>query len=59
MQRIVILGNSSSGKPTLARELGTRLGLPTIHLDSLFLQPDWFKPDAGAFRACVREANAT
>jgi len=56
MQRIVILGNAGSGKSTLARALGQQLGLPVIHLDSLFWQPGWKEPDAEAFRAQVREA---
>jgi adenylate kinase family enzyme len=56
VQRIVIVGNAGSGKSTLARILGRRLGLPTTHLDALFWQAGWVKPDAEVFRARVREA---
>ncbi|VVP60929.1 hypothetical protein [Pseudomonas fluorescens] len=56
MQRIVILGNAGSGKSTLA--LGMRLGLPVVHLDTLFWEPDWVEPDAEQFRARVSEAVA-
>jgi adenylate kinase family enzyme len=41
MQRILIIGSGGAGKSTLARELGTILGLPVIHLDAHFWQPGW------------------
>ena len=41
--RIVVLGPTNSGKPTLAEALGMRLGVPAIHLDQLRHMPgtDW------------------
>ena len=40
MNRIAIIGCSGGGKSTLARSLGARLGLPIIHLDTIFGGPD-------------------
>jgi adenylate kinase family enzyme len=42
MQRIVIIGNSGSGKSYLTRQLGARLSLPPIHLDEWFWEPGGF-----------------
>lgn len=41
MKRILVLGSSGAGKSTFARELGERLGIETIHLDSHYWQPYW------------------
>ncbi|AKR55583.1 ATPase AAA [Youhaiella tibetensis] len=38
-QRILIFGNGGSGKTSLARALGQKLGLPIIHLDDLRWEP--------------------
>jgi adenylate kinase family enzyme len=41
VNRISIVGNSGSGKSTMARALGARLGVPVLELDSLFHQAEW------------------
>ena len=41
MKRILVLGSSGSGKSTFARQLGEKLGIDVIHLDSHYWQPDW------------------
>ncbi|RYD21836.1 MAG: hypothetical protein EOP88_09970 [Verrucomicrobiaceae bacterium] len=42
MKRIVIIGNSGSGKTFLARALAVGSGIPVIHLDEIFWQPGGF-----------------
>ncbi|HLI64847.1 MAG TPA: hypothetical protein VKU90_00665 [Caulobacteraceae bacterium] len=58
MRRIVILGCSGGGKSTLARALGERLGLPVVHIDALFWEPNWAEPDNDSFRARLTAAIA-
>ncbi len=42
MERIVIIGNSGSGKSYLARRLSDYFGYPLVHLDALFWEPGGF-----------------
>jgi adenylate kinase family enzyme len=56
MRRIVILGNSGTGKSTLADRLGRKLNLPVIHLDALCWEPGWKRLPHDVFRARIAEA---
>jgi adenylate kinase family enzyme len=56
MQRVLIVGNSGSGKSNLARALGARLATPVIHLDALFWQPGWVESETEPFHSRVAEA---
>ncbi len=58
MQRVVILGCSGTGKSTLARQIGVKLGLPVVHLDSLFWEPGWVEAQTPVFRERVMAALA-
>ncbi len=40
-RRIHVIGNSSSGKSTLALRLSKRLGTPFVELDALNWEPNW------------------
>lgn len=41
MNRIVVLGPSGTGKTTICRILGEKLGLKVLHLDSVYWKKDW------------------
>ena len=41
-QRTVIIGNSGSGKTWLSGQLGSRFGVPIVHLDEIFWLPGGF-----------------
>jgi adenylate kinase family enzyme len=53
MHRILVIGCSGTGKSTLSRVMGQKLGLPVVHLDREFWLPGWVEPDAAAWRARV------
>jgi adenylate kinase family enzyme len=55
VNRISIVGNSGSGKSTMARALGARLGVPVLELDSLFHQAEWTPLPTLDFQGRVRE----
>ncbi len=53
MKKVVILGNAGAGKSTPARMIGEQLGLPVVHLDSVFWQAGWAEPEKAEFDARV------
>ena len=48
-----MVGNSGSGKSTVARELAASLGVPHLELDSAFHQPGWEPLPVDEFRRLV------
>jgi adenylate kinase family enzyme len=50
MQRVSVVGNSSTGKSTFATELASIIGGEHIELDSMFHQPGWTELPADEFR---------
>jgi adenylate kinase family enzyme len=58
MRRIIVVGSQGSGKTRLSLALGAKLGLPVIHLDTLYWRPGWKPSDKWDFRSRVSEAIA-
>lgn len=57
-QRIIVIGNTSSGKSTLAERLAESRGVPFIELDALYWEPGWQESDPEVFRERVQNAIA-
>ena len=56
--RIHVTGNAGAGKTTLARRLGSALGLPVIHLDQIVWQSGWRTTPQDQQAASLRSAVA-
>lgn len=50
LRRVAVLGSPGSGKSTVARALGARLGLPVTHLDRLYWNAGWVECTDDEFR---------
>ncbi len=55
-RRVVVFGQSGSGKTTVARAIAGALGVPHIELDALYHQPNWEPTPDDEFRAKVSAA---
>lgn len=54
--RIVIIGDSTSGKSTLGERISDALGIPFIELDALYWTPNWTPIEPEQFRKRVGDA---
>ncbi len=55
MRRVSVVGNSGSGKSTVARAIAQALDAPHMELDAFFHQPNWQPLERELFRAEVTE----
>ncbi|MEE0840408.1 MAG: AAA family ATPase [Acutalibacteraceae bacterium] len=55
MKRILIIGNSGSGKTTFAKALAEKTQLPLIHLDKLFWCGEWEHLSRDEFDAILQK----
>ena len=53
-----MVGNSGSGKTTIARGVAAALGVPHLELDAVFHQPGWQPLETSEFRRIVSEFTA-
>ena len=54
MKRVLVLGNSGSGKSSFAEKLAGKLKIPCIHLDSHYWKPNWNPTPKEEWPALVR-----
>ena len=55
MKRILIVGNSGSGKTTFAKSLAEKTGLPLVHLDKIFWTGNWEHVEKDEFDAVLQK----
>ncbi|MEH2234261.1 MAG: DNA topology modulation protein [Nostoc sp.] len=55
MKKILIIGSGGAGKSTLARELGTILGLEVIHLDAWYWNPGWIETPKAEWQSIIQD----
>jgi adenylate kinase family enzyme len=54
VERVVVTGPAGAGKSELARRLGEALGLPVLHLDTLYWKPGWVPTPPDEWEALQR-----
>lgn len=55
ISKIVVLGASGTGKSTVCRILGEKLGLKTLHLDSVYWKKNWENISKSDFDKYMRD----
>lgn len=55
-KRIIVIGTTSSGKSTLAKQLAEKMNFNFIDLDALHWEPNWQEAETDVFLARVQKA---
>lgn len=55
MKKVLVLGCSGSGKSTFSAQLGKAVGLPVIHLDSLYWRSGWVESSEEEWNQTIEE----
>ena len=55
MKKILVIGSGGSGKSTLSKRLGEKLGLEVFHLDKFYWRSGWVKPNSNEWIQTVEE----
>ncbi len=55
-RRVIIVGDSCSGKSTLGEKFAARMSCPFIELDAMYWKPGWMPSEIPPFRIIVDEA---
>lgn len=55
VRRVSVVGNSGSGKTTIAKALSAALNVPHLEIDAVFHQPGWTPLEAQEFRRRIAE----
>ena len=58
-KRIVIIGDSCSGKTTLGKKIAAELSVKHVELDSLFWEPNWKEAEIDVFKSRIDKALST
>jgi adenylate kinase family enzyme len=59
VKRIVVTGPAGAGKSELARQLGAKLRIRVVHLDTLFWKPGWIATPPGEWEELQRRELAS
>jgi adenylate kinase family enzyme len=59
VKRVSVVGNSGSGKSSLAQRIARVLDVPYVELDAIHHLPDWEPIDPEAFRSRIEEITST